>query len=208
MWKGQKLSMDKMFDGKLETFWHAQSGEKDESILVEFYSTKTVNKITMKIRKDCCKDRYSFCVRLLGSSKQELKTICTQDKWGKPFLKGKDTIEISTGAVYYTKSVEIKFKSMGTGIAELFIHGTSKSPSNFVLKTPTTPPKYNFQVVYDNAQKHSYFKIDASQISNDAHVGFSKFSGHNDKKWEIVLAGWAGHQSVIRTRSSFYVKFS
>ena len=47
--------------------------------------------------------------------------------------------------------------------------------------------------------------ITASQISNDAHVGLSKFSGHSDKKWEIVLAGWAGHQSVIRTRSSFYV---
>ena len=73
--------------------------------------------------------------------------------------------------------------------------------SPYVIKTPTTSTTYNYQVVYDDAQNYSWFEIDASQINNDAHIGISKFSGHTDPKWEIVLGGWSGTRSVLRDKN-------
>ena len=73
--------------------------------------------------------------------------------------------------------------------------------SPYVIKTPTTSTTYNYQVVFDDAQNYAWFEIDASQISNDAHIGISKFSGHTDSKWEIVLGGWSGSRSVLRDRN-------
>ena len=73
--------------------------------------------------------------------------------------------------------------------------------SSYVIKTPTTSTTYAYQIVYDDAQKYAWFEIDASQISNDAHIGISKLSGHGDHKWEIVLGGWRGTRSVLRDLS-------
>ena len=54
----------------------------------------------------------------------------------------------------------------------------------------------------DNANGYSYFQVDGSEFSNDIHIALSKFSGHSDEKWEIVIGGWSGAQSVIRHRDA------
>ena len=55
-------------------------------------------------------------------------------------------------------------------------------------------------MVTDKANEYSYFQIDGSDFSNDIHISVSKFSGHSDQKWEIVIGGWSGLQSVVRLR--------
>ena len=55
-------------------------------------------------------------------------------------------------------------------------------------------------MVTDKANQYSYFQIDGSDFSNDIHISVSKFSGHSDQKWEIVIGGWSGLQSVVRLR--------
>ena len=50
----------------------------------------------------------------------------------------------------------------------------------------------------NQASEYSYFKIDGSEFRNDIHFALSKSDGHSDKKWEIVIGGWAGTKSVIR----------
>ena len=40
-----------------------------------------------------------------------------------------------------------------------------------------------------------------ADFTNDLHIGFSASDGHNDKKWEIVIGGWNGGASVIRSQN-------
>ena len=66
----------------------------------------------------------------------------------------------------------------------------------------TVIDEYDYRVVIDNANEYSYFQVDGSEFSNDIHISLSKFSGHTDEKWEIVIGGWSGLQSVIRLRDA------
>ena len=54
----------------------------------------------------------------------------------------------------------------------------------------------------DRANEYSYFQIDGSEFNNDIHISFSKFSGHSDEKWELVIGGWSGFKSVVRLRNA------
>ena len=47
----------------------------------------------------------------------------------------------------------------------------------------------------------NYIKFDCRNIANDIHIGYSKTSGHDDQKWEIVIGGWSGTKSVIRDKN-------
>ena len=40
------------------------------------------------------------------------------------------------------------------------------------------------------------FNVDAN---NDIHISLSKFNPHKSPSYEIVLGGWSGTQSVIRS---------
>ena len=62
--------------------------------------------------------------------------------------------------------------------------------------------KYNYQLIDENALDYDFFHFNAKDFTYDIHIGFSNgFNGHNDKKWEIVLGGWAGKQHVIRDQN-------
>ena len=56
-------------------------------------------------------------------------------------------------------------------------------------------------MVFENADQYSHFELDASQLSNDVHIGVAKTGGHYDTKWEIVIGGWSGTKSVLRDRN-------
>jgi len=71
-------------------------------------------------------------------------------------------------------------------------------PNPFVHKTHTSNTEYNYQVVFDDADQYETFYIDAD-FNNDVHIGFSNSQAHDGKKIEIVIGGWAGKQSVIRS---------
>ena len=43
-----------------------------------------------------------------------------------------------------------------------------------------------------------YFEISAD-FNHDLNIGFSASQNHNGKKWEILLGGWRGTRSVIRS---------
>ena len=59
--------------------------------------------------------------------------------------------------------------------------------------------EYHYTVLYNNANEYAGFQVDASDFTNDIHIGLSKHDVHEDKKWEIVIGGWKGTQSVIRS---------
>jgi hypothetical protein len=59
--------------------------------------------------------------------------------------------------------------------------------------------EYHYKALYDNANDYDGFIIDASDFTHDIHIGLSKHDVHEDKKWEIVIGGWSGTQSVIRS---------
>ena len=59
--------------------------------------------------------------------------------------------------------------------------------------------EYNYKALYDNAYDYDGFIFDATDFTNDIHIGLSKNDVHEDKKWEIVIGGWSGTQSVIRS---------
>jgi len=61
---------------------------------------------------------------------------------------------------------------------------------------------YNYQLLTDQADTFESFYIDAD-FSNDIHIGFSATTGHNDDKFEIVIGGWGGTQSVIRSKNQY-----
>ena len=71
-------------------------------------------------------------------------------------------------------------------------------PNPFVNKQHTSNMDYNYQVLFNDANTYETFYIDAD-FNNDIHIGFSATDGHDDKKFEIVIGGWAGKQSVIRS---------
>ena len=59
--------------------------------------------------------------------------------------------------------------------------------------------EYHYTTLYNNANDYAGFVIDASGFTNDIHIGLSKHDVHTDKKWEIVIGGWDGKKSVIRS---------
>ena len=67
-------------------------------------------------------------------------------------------------------------------------------------KTVTVQNELKYHLVSDIVDRLEYIEIDGSDLSNDIHIGLSKFSGHADRKWEIIIGGWGGTQSVIRLR--------
>ena len=42
-----------------------------------------------------------------------------------------------------------------------------------------------------------------ADFNHDISIGFSASNGHNDKKWEIVIGGWSGTRSVIRSKNEW-----
>ena len=121
-------------------------------------------------------------------------------------LTGRNKRKPSTGllflAVCFGKKKQYKGQLRNVLIlVKASVLSLDDATSPYVIKTPTTSTTYNYQVVFDDAQNYAWFEIDASQISNDAHIGISKFSGHTDSKWEIVLGGWSGSRSVLRDRN-------
>ena len=70
---------------------------------------------------------------------------------------------------------------------------------NSVNLNPTLENLYDYQVILDNAADFMEFRFQAPEFTNDIHLGFSASPGHNDPKWEIVIGGWYGTRSVIRT---------
>merc|ERR1712176_1655672 len=89
---------------------------------------------------------------------------------------------------------------VGTGWNNLVIRQTEEKDYDYELitKEHTSNGDYNYQVVFDNADEYDAFYFDAD-LPHDAHIGFSATTGHEDKKIEIVLGGWGGLQSVIRS---------
>jgi len=66
-------------------------------------------------------------------------------------------------------------------------------------KTHESNLDYNYQVVFDgNADEFSEFKVDAD-FNHGATIGFSDQQTHDSMKIEIVLGGWTGTRSVIRS---------
>jgi len=76
-------------------------------------------------------------------------------------------------------------------------------PTTNNIKDLFVPNNYDYKVMYDNADTFKSFDIDASDFTNDIHIGFSATDGHEDKKWEIVLGGWSGTRSVIRSKNQW-----
>jgi len=72
------------------------------------------------------------------------------------------------------------------------------TPMNHVTETTD----YNYELLTDQADQYESFYINAD-FNNDIHIGFSKTTGHEDKKWEIVIGGWGGLQSVIRSENQY-----
>ena len=64
---------------------------------------------------------------------------------------------------------------------------------------PTLDNIYAYEVILDNASDYMEFRFQAPEFTNDIHLGFSGSPGHDDPKWEIVIGGWYGTRSVIRT---------
>lgn len=73
------------------------------------------------------------------------------------------------------------------------------APSSNNIDNRYIPNNYSYKKLYSNADTFKFFDIDATGFNNDIHLGFSATEGHDDKKWEIVIGGWAGLQSVIRS---------
>ena len=76
----------------------------------------------------------------------------------------------------------------------------SKLKTNESIITKYTPDEYNYQLVYSKVDCHETIEFDASDISNDIHIGLSKegYTAHVDQKWEIIIGGWSGKKSGIR----------
>merc|ERR1711892_1044679 len=62
-------------------------------------------------------------------------------------------------------------------------------PNPFVHKSHKSNTDYNYQVLFDDADKYETFYIDAD-FNNDVHIGFSNLQTHTGKKIEIVIGGW------------------
>ena len=58
---------------------------------------------------------------------------------------------------------------------------------------------YNYQAVFSNLDEFSGFTFTAPDFNHDIHIALSKHDVHEDRKWEIVLGGWKGTKSVIRS---------
>ena len=68
------------------------------------------------------------------------------------------------------------------------------------FKTHYSLNEYNYKVVFDNADQYKTFHFDV-YFNNDITIGFSDTQEHNDVKIEIVIGGWTGTASVIRSRN-------
>merc|ERR1712123_323701 len=72
------------------------------------------------------------------------------------------------------------------------------SCGNTTKSFTTNSTEYNYKVLFDDADQYDFFSIDAN-LTNDAHIGFSAEQDHNATKWEIVIGGWNGTRSVVRS---------
>ena len=119
------MEKSKLFDGKLDTMWHANHGDENSFVLVKFHTTKVINKVVMKKRTPNEKgwsDRYKFCINL-RNAKNIIEQKCTEDKFGNPFNTVKDTLEVNFSSIKGVKSVQVKFSIPHAALSELYIHG-------------------------------------------------------------------------------------
>ena len=75
-----------------------------------------------------------------------------------------------------------------------------KSGQDILYKRHWSIDNYNYQVLFNDADKYETFFIDAD-FDKDIHIGFSATNGHNDEVWEILVGGWNGQSSVIRFKN-------
>ena len=66
------------------------------------------------------------------------------------------------------------------------------------FKTHYSQDRYYYKVVFDNADQYETFHFDVD-FNNDITIGFSDTQEHSDVKIEIVIGGWTGTASVIRS---------
>ena len=71
---------------------------------------------------------------------------------------------------------------------------------SFVRKTHTSNADYSYQTMFNDANEYESFFIDADfNEHGNVHIGFSATDGHDDEKWEILIGGWGGTISAIRS---------
>ena len=121
-----------MFDGNLNTYWHPKMHSSKSYVWVEFLSLKTVNKVMIKKRqhnnsKHYNKDSYSMCFKLKDDNKKEIESKCTADKLGNPYLKDKDTIEVTFNTVKNVRFVELDWSNSPGSVAELYVYGVNQN---------------------------------------------------------------------------------
>ena len=75
-----------------------------------------------------------------------------------------------------------------------------KSGQDILYKRHWSIDNYNYQVLFNDADKYETFFIDAD-FDKDIHIGFSATNGHNDEVWEILVGGWNGQSSAIRFKN-------
>ena len=65
---------------------------------------------------------------------------------------------------------------------------------------------YDYQLVVDNAHEYARFQVDASHFKHDVHIALSMFEEQimfDNEKFEIVIGGYYGEMSIIRTRTGW-----
>jgi len=69
--------------------------------------------------------------------------------------------------------------------------------------TQYTPNTYNYISMLSGMDERFVTSVRLSfqnnQPNNDRHIALAQEATHNSAKWEIVLGGWRGRQSVIRS---------
>ena len=72
-----------------------------------------------------------------------------------------------------------------------------------VVKRTFIQNHYRYNVIFDDAQTFKQITIDSSGASAGVHVGFGDQESSFSRKIEIVLGGWGGTKSVIRSRQQW-----
>ena len=75
-----------------------------------------------------------------------------------------------------------------------------KSGQDILYKRLMSTDNYNYQVLFNDADKYETFFIDAD-FDKDILIGFSATDGHNDEIWEILVGCWNGLSSGIRFKN-------
>ena len=72
------------------------------------------------------KNSYSMCFKLKDDNKKEIESKCTADKLGNPYIKAKDTIEVTFNAIKNVKFVELDWNNSPGSVAELYVYGVNQ----------------------------------------------------------------------------------